>query len=721
MYRLLFILIFVSAAPAFAQTDIYQSKWDIYLDHAYELTYWDDKELQTWITEREKEFGQSLSQFADTWHEKIKAPTEKDGASQPDSDRFPYPEQVYKRLAVAELLLYLKSQEQMRLEEAVRIMELLKSKREKTEIAFWYYFIRAHEAISYNNFTIEKASEQFVRSIFRIWLDVILPLEEVHDILNIPDIPVSIRDFSFSLPYLYENIADIILRKAIIQCELPNTGSLGIIIRGLNDRLSIQKGYAEKVKTIVNRMSGPKSDIYHLNFTVYFLEAEEYRFITQNKLNEEGPSSSSEETFKKSSLYYRLAYKWANTRQAQAAVISDYFDLVSFTFSRLAEKEKIKNTNLFAKFTRQDEPLTIETAIALFEELARPEVSENEWRNNGFFDRKDYLTAMHSLWNSIAELSLWSAYYHEKTISSKDIENYSDNVISWQAVLLSYLNFFERNLKKGYPDVIPENAYFNAAEAAAKLSHVYHMLAPYSPGMDYYYRDFARLLQYVEIFPYNPEAIIELAQRLNEVGQPGLYVQYVLPLARRVKDSNSIQMWKKNNTGSEAAVASLEKLQRVMPEIILKANTLIYLQGKGDEIVKEDIKMRLKEIQEESKPFLKDKEMNLESDNLNNLKDNLNKLIQYITSQNTMKEGTGEQKFIEEIKKLKGEVQELQEAEQIIADLPEYIEISKKIRKDLSQKIDHPIHTILRQFFHKIPLENQKYYQILGNINKDKN
>ncbi|MBI4698533.1 MAG: hypothetical protein HY758_06370, partial [Nitrospirae bacterium] len=230
MYRLLFFFILAFAVPAFAQTEISPSKWDIYLDHAYELTYWDNRELQAWVTARDNEFGESLSQFSDTWHQKIKDTADRTGPSFSDNSRFPYPEQVYKRLAVADFLLYLTSHENRRLEQAIQIMDLLKNKFEKPEIAFWFYFIRAYEAISFNNFEIEKASEQFTKNMFRIWLDVVLPLEEANDILNIPNIPVSIRDFSFSLPYLYENIADIILKKAILKCELTNTGSLGIII-----------------------------------------------------------------------------------------------------------------------------------------------------------------------------------------------------------------------------------------------------------------------------------------------------------------------------------------------------------------------------------------------------------------------------------------------------------------------------------------------------------
>ncbi len=715
MKSLLFILIILFSGSAFAQTGVNQSKWDLYLDHAYELTYWDDDELRAWIAHREKEFGQSLNQFTDEWHRKIQDSSEKTDGVNSVGNGFSHPEQIYRRLAVAELLLYLTSEEKKRLDEAIRVIELLKSKFEKPEIGFWYNFIHAHEAISHNDFGIDKSSKLFAENIFRIWLDVILPLEEAHAILNIPSIPISVRDFSFSLPYLYENLADIIVNKAIIQCELSNLGSLGAVVRSLNERLSDQKGYAEKVNIIVNRMSGPKSDNNHLNYTVIFMEAEEHRFDVQNRLNEKKPTMAVEDAYEKSLHYYNLAYEWAHTSQGRAAVVSDYLDLLSFTFSRLPQRDSLKESSFFASLSPHNGTFSIRNAINLFEELASPEMRNSEWKKQGFPDHKSYIASMHSLWNSIVELSLWSAYYHEKGISWKNIENHYEKVNLCQADLQLYLKFFERNLNNGHTDVIPDNAYFNAAEASAKLSNLYYMLAPYSSGMTYYYRAFARLLEYVEIFPYNPEAIIELARQLNEMGKPGLYVQYVLPLADRVKGSRSIETWKKIH-GSEPLIESLEKLREVMPEVMLRANTLIYLQGNGVDIAKEGIKSRLKKVQEESRVVLKDKGIHLGSKNLHGAKSKLNKLVQRLSAKGSLSEGPRRQKLINEAKKLAGEIEELEEAVKIIDRLPEYIEISRKIRKDLAQKMDHPIHVILNRYFHEVSPEKKNYHQILSQM-----
>ena len=718
MYRYLLGLVFLTVAfctPVRAQTEMAQSKWDIYLDHAYELTYWDSNELKAWLTERETEFGQTLAQFTEEWHGKIDGPAENAGSDSLQNDRLPYPEQAYRRLAVAELLLYLKTGDAARLDKAVHGIERLKSKFEKPEIAYWYYNIHAFEALSGGSVDPRKASEEFAKNIFRIWLDIILPREEAHTLLNVPDIPVSMRDFSFSLPYLYENIADLILSKAIIRSQIKDTGSLGAIITGLADRLSIQNGYADKVKAVVNRMSGPASDNHNLSFTVIFLEAEANRFMAQNGLNKEGPSPSAEDAFRKSYLYYNLAYDWANTKQGKASVLSDYLDLVSFAYSRLPERDKLTGSIFFATLSGHEGFLTIERAIHLYEDLATPEMRERAWTAQGFSERKDYITTMHNLWNSIAEQSLWSAYYHEKGMTLRDIENYSEKVISCQTELLSYLKFFERNIQSGYMDIVPDNAYFNAADAAAKYSALQHRLAPYSIGMSSYYRSFARLLQYIELFPYDPEAIMELAQQLNEMGKPELFVEYVLPLADQFRKSDVMKKWKLHNAGGPA-VASLEVLQEVIPEIIMKANTLIYLQRQGAEIAQDVISQRLLEIQKQSAAFLKNKEPDLPSKSFGAMTKGLNELIRRLSSAHDTGESAGRKKVIDDATKVLGEIQELEEANRILVKLPEYIKLSKTIKLDLAQKVDNPVHSLLRRNFHELTAGNKNYIQILSMI-----
>jgi len=715
MKHLMIIFILLVASPVIAQTDAGQSRWDVYLDHAYELTYWDEDELRSWIADQEKEFGQSIAQYSDEWQKNIFGSSENNQAIHAGNGRFLYPENNYKRLAVAELLLYLVTDDLSRLDEAIRVIEELKGKIEKSDIAFWYHFIHSYDALVDRGADYEKATGKFVKSIFNLWLNIVLPHEEENSILKVPSTPVSMKGFAFSMPYLYENIANLILRKAIIQCELRNTGALGAVILALHERLSLPNGYTDTVKTIVNRMSGPKSDSNNLFYTVIFLEAEQYRFESQKALNDSGPSLEAEEVYRKSGHYYNLAYDSANTNQGKAAVLSDYLDLISFTYSRLPRKEEIRSDSIFATLSGHGGNTTVEQAINLFDNLSGSDVRVDEWGKHGFAERKDYVSAMHSLWSSIVELSLWSSYYHEKGITDIDIQVYSDKVIKTETALLLYLDFFEKHLSNGYMDIIPDNAYFNAAEAAAKYSSLNSRLAPFSTDMDNYYKAFSRLLQYVEIFPFNPEAVMELAHQINDMGKPGLYAKYVLPIALRLKEMGMPQSLNEGDI-PESLISSLENLQRSIPDIMMKANTLIYLQGSGAKTVRDDIESKFDEINNKRKAYITGDYAVIKSENTDEVKNWLDDTIEQLNSEPEVEVETDKARFISDVKKLRKDIIALEEAEEIMAVMDEQKEMSKNIRKELAQKIDHPLHTVLRQFFYEMSVNNNKYYQTFSMI-----
>jgi len=89
----------------------------------------------------------------------------------------------------------------------------------------------------------------------------------------------------------------------------------------------------------------------------------------------------------------------------------------------------------------------------------------------------------------------------------------------------------------------------------------------------------------------------------------------------------------------------------------------------------------------------------------------LDDIIEQLILEPDVEEETDKAKFIADVKKLRKDIIALDEAEQILAVMDEHKEMSKKIRRELAQKIDHPLHTILRQFFYEMSVNNNKYYQ----------
>jgi hypothetical protein len=211
---------------------------------------------------------------------------------------------------------------------------------------------------------------------------------------------------------------------------------------------------------------------------------------------------------------------------------------------------------------------------------------------------------------------------------------------------------------------------------------------------------------------------MELAHQINEMGKPGLYVKYVLPIAVRLKELGLAQSLKDGDI-PETFISSLENLQNAIPDIMMNANTFIYLQGSGAKTVREDIKTKLDKIKNKSSEYITSDYSGLGSENNDEVKSVLDDIIEQVSSGPEMKEETDRERFIADVKKLRKDIIALEEAEEIMAGMDMHKETSKNIRKELAQKIDHPLHTMLRQFFYDMSVNNNKYYQTFSMVKEE--
>jgi hypothetical protein len=413
-YILIILTVLLCTSPLYAGTQLNQSKWDSVLDVAYLLSYGDGAYIRKELNKFKKEFNQSLESYVENSLRTFQRHAKQGVSKTTDPESSLYSEHAYRRLATAELLLYLSSRDTKRLNEAAGILKYLQAKLERPENAFWYYYIKAHEAIELNKTNPDEASESFTRNVFKIWIDVILKIEELQDALRIPNLKVQDANklnnrFILSLPFLYENMANLILDRAIIENQVSNLEALGSIIWLLEYRMSDPEGYINEVELVTNRIYGPKSDVYRLTYTVNYLEAERSRKLAQNEMLEKGISGSAEAYFSDSRTYYNLAYGDAKTSQGQAAVITDYLNLSSFAISKLPQRADLRKDSLFTALPGHDGDLTINNAVNLYEKLSKPVISYKDWSKQGFPDKKTYTAAMHDLCRAVMELSYWTA------------------------------------------------------------------------------------------------------------------------------------------------------------------------------------------------------------------------------------------------------------------------------------------------------------------------
>ena len=524
-------------------------EWGPYLDVAYELTYWDKSEIKEWREKRESELGKTLAAYITEWNAKLSGPADGVGAGKENNRQPIYRERDYLRLAIAQTVDYLQNENQQSLDGAAQILEKMKDKSTMPEIAFWTGFVKALQALENND------SAQFVTRVYDIWNNAVLYIEQGAMGGKAPN-----TANGRSAPYHYRNIVNLVVTRAIIDRKLANLNALGPVFLMLKERdMEEKEGEGRYFTTMVQRIGegfvAPDSDRYRLNFTVAIIEAKRLQQIAAAKLDAEGMSEEARKVFEKARLFDDYALKWAASRRSSGAVmaVADYLDITSFAIQRLPDNEKAPAYEFFAMLPTHDGSSTLLKAMAIFNDIAA--YSNGGWEKAGYENRELYLKAAHRFWRAIMELSLWTGdFYLMQLNAAAEQQSIFSLVAPMQVVLNSYLDFLASQKNRGYPDVIPDSAYFGAAEAAEKLAYAYLKAYTYSTDSNAYNLWFLYRLQAAELFPLDPREINQTAVILKRDGRYNLFLDYFLPLGDRFKQSPAVKKWLEDQK-SDAAFA----------------------------------------------------------------------------------------------------------------------------------------------------------------------
>ena len=178
-----------------------------------------------------------------------------------------YRERDYLRLAIAQTVDYLQSDNQSSLDGAAQILEKLKDKATMPEIAYWTGFVKALQAMENSD------SRQFVSQVYDIWNNAVLYIEQGALTGAAPN-PANGK----SAPYHYRNLVNLVVNRAIIDRKLADLNALGPLFLMLKERdLEEKEGEGNYLTSLVQRIAegfvAPDSDRYRLNFTVAMIEA----------------------------------------------------------------------------------------------------------------------------------------------------------------------------------------------------------------------------------------------------------------------------------------------------------------------------------------------------------------------------------------------------------------------------------------------------------------
>ncbi len=324
---LLFLLLCLTGLSPVWANDLADEKWDALIEVTYKFSWYPRQDFKALVESKGREYGGSL----ETYRDRLLIDLTGGGGGgliSPDAFIPGMPWKNYYRLSLAEFCLFLATDKEMHLANARTVMDQLSARRDQSEIAFWSAFYQ-----SYDDF-VRNDRDAFVASVYSVWQDVILRLE-LNDILMASD--MAKVGFVRGLPYLYENIAHLIIRKALLEKEMMDLYPLAPVVLSLNDHLSLENGYQGIVSQICERMQGLNSDNYNLNYAVALLEATANRYEFEEEQNEDFLPAKFNATRK----YYHLALDWADTSKGRAAVITQYMGFINYITRRFSYRDDL--------------------------------------------------------------------------------------------------------------------------------------------------------------------------------------------------------------------------------------------------------------------------------------------------------------------------------------------------------------------------------------------
>jgi hypothetical protein len=540
------LLVLGMASMASAEDDA----WAGYLDYAYVYSSADAEGLRSRLADYGREANIRLEDYV----------VKHDAGLTRGGD-----EAATRRSAIAHLLLYLASGEPDELDRSVDAVRALEDRLTRAENRYWYHYVLAHRAL-------EKGHRyDFVGEVLDLWLRVVTPLEapyETLQTLSLSDSPNS--GFVSALPYLYENVARMVLIRSQQMGVDRDLDPLGAIVRLLQDgRVGAHpdvipveltsRGYLER---IVNRLDGPESDAGSLTFTLALFEASKYHDRARGLLASDGLTDETVEALRVASGAYESALNRARTLQGQGAVYTRVLRQLGEVY---AAKQRLGvDPDIETSFS-------IEGAIEVYTQLQREGTREapDAWHELGYASREQYVSAMHGLWVEIQEVSLNAAdYYLTRAVENPHVAD--DHARSAARIYSRYLAFFHLFTKGERSPAVPEAAYFAAYEAARGYGDALLRFAPGRLSKKEMELATRRYVSALRLFPFDRDLWKSLTSALERRGLESRYLDMARPVAESVTRSRHVDGW---ISGDEVGARKIAILRSALAD----SQALIYM------------------------------------------------------------------------------------------------------------------------------------------------
>lgn len=518
--------------PSQAVQNAGAASWEDYLDFAYVFSSADPAELKARLDGYAQQIGLPLDAYVKRTIEDREAKGGEDSGQT-------------RRRAIAELLQYLSTREPKFLDNSVDTIDVFADENSRDEDRYWYHYVHAHRAL-------ERGSDtDFVKHVLGLWMDVVVPLESPFETLQALSLSQTTNSgFVSALPYVYENVARLVLLRSQDMGMAHGLDPLASVVRLLADQrvgahpdvIPPEASIRDYLERIIARLEGPESDGGSLTFTLVLFEATKKHDASKGTLATEGLSNRAIAEIRAAGGAYARAIDLAQTPSGQTAVYSRVLRQMGEVF---AAKQRL------GVDPDVEIPFTIEGAFEVYGLLYQ--ARDGGWRRQGFRKSgyESYLESMRGLWEETQEATLNSAdYYLSRAL--EDPARGSELTRNAARLYSRYIAHFLRYATIDSTNYVPDSAYFAAYEAARGYGDVFVAYGIANPGPAEIQLAVERYELAIRAFPFDRRLWPALTTALERRGRANDFLAIARPIAEVTANSRHIGSWiAQNGPGAE--------------------------------------------------------------------------------------------------------------------------------------------------------------------------
>ncbi|MBW2294533.1 MAG: hypothetical protein JRG94_19815, partial [Deltaproteobacteria bacterium] len=576
---------------------------------------------------------------------------------------------------------------------SVEAIEVFEGQLGRHENLYWYRYIMAHRSLESGN------PDAFVRNVLDLWLEVVSPLESSYETLSALSLSQSPNSgFVSALPYVYENIARLIMIRSQERGLTRDLDPLAVVVRLLHDgRLGAHpdviplaassKPYSDR---IVDRLDGAESDGGSLTFTLALFEASRHHEAARAMLASKGLNPETVKAMGIASGAYETALNRAHTPQGEAAVFTRVLRQIGEIY---AAKQRLQVDPYV------ESPFTVDDAMRVYRKLFSAR-DDDEWVELGFriTGHQAYVETLHGLWQEIQEASLNAADYYLAR-SQNEPANRNEHVRSAARIYSSYLSFFDEFATREGLALVPNSAYFAAYEAAKGYGDAFLSFSSGKVTSAEVEMVVANYSMALKTYPFDRLVWSSLARALERQGRSSEFLGRARPVADSMAHSRHVSTWIENNETGANEIAAVRRAMRddlvIMYLGFAEASSMSELndglrdlKAKRGDLEETIVSLRSRRaVLDKTLDTFSDAPAKIDSDagSRRDLQVERSTLVQRIT----------------ELQRLVAKLDDQIEGRKAALPLYSAVFASDDLIPALRSQREHPVHTLLRRMFHE--------------------